>query len=205
MDKDHWSNHFAGKSPLSDDLIIDAQGNAVGITTTLNGSFGSKLAVDGAGFLLNNEMDDFAAKAGAANAYGLVQGEANTIAPGRRPLSSMTPTLVFKKGQPWLATGSPGGSLIITTVLQTLLNAMVFDMNVATAVAAPRVHNQWMPDRTLVEPGISADTQRLLEEWGHQLSPTRRTIGRSNSLMIDEGWMQGFADMRRPGGHVATE
>ena len=105
----------------------------------------------------------------------------------------------------WLAAGSPGGSLIITTVLQTLLNAMVFDMNIATAVAAPRVHNQWMPDRTLVEPGISTDTQRLLEEWGHQLSPTRRTIGRSNSLMMDAGWMQGFADMRRPGGHVATE
>ena len=90
-------------------------------------------------------------------------------------------------------------------MLQTLLNAMVFDMNIATAVAAPRVHNQWMPDRTLVEPGISADTQRLLEAWGHNLTPTRRTIGRSNSLMIDEGWMQGFADMRRPGGHVATE
>jgi gamma-glutamyltranspeptidase/glutathione hydrolase len=150
-------------------------------------------------------MDDFAAKAGDANAYGLVQGEANTIAPGRRPLSSMTPTIVFKDGQPWLAAGSPGGSLIITTVLQTLLNAMVFDMNIAAAVAAPRVHNQWMPDRTLVEPGISLDTQRILEDWGHSLSPTRRTIGRSNSLIIDEGWMQGFADMRRPGGHVATE
>ena len=82
---------------------------------------------------------------------------------------------------------------------------LVFDMNIATAVAAPRVHNQWMPDRTLVEPGISADTQQILEGWGHNLTPTRRTIGRSNSLMIGEGWMQGFADMRRPGGHVATE
>ncbi|MBL6897673.1 MAG: gamma-glutamyltransferase [Luminiphilus sp.] len=185
--------------------VADAEGNVVANTYTLNFSFGSHIVVPGTGILLNNEMDDFAAKAGDANAYGLVQGEANTIAPGRRPLSSMTPTIVFKDGQPWLAAGSPGGSLIITTVLQTLLNAMVFDMNIATAVAAPRVHNQWMPDRTLVEPGISADTQRLLEEWGHQLSPTRRTIGRSNSLMIDEGWMQGFADMRRPGGHVATE
>ena len=185
--------------------VADADGNVVANTYTLNFSFGSHIVVPGTGMLLNNEMDDFAAKAGAANAYGLVQGEANTIAPGRRPLSSMTPTLVFKDGQPWLAAGSPGGSLIITTVLQTLLNAMVFDMNIATAVAAPRVHNQWMPDRTLVEPGISADTQRVLEEWGHQLSPTRRTIGRSNSLMIDVGWMQGFADMRRPGGHVATE
>ena len=185
--------------------VADAEGNVVANTYTLNFSFGSHIVVPGTGMLLNNEMDDFAAKAGDANAYGLVQGEANTIAPGRRPLSSMTPTIVFKDGQPWLAAGSPGGSLIITTVLQTLLNAMVFDMNIAAAVAAPRVHNQWMPDRTLVEPGISVDTQRILEGWGHSLTPTRRTIGRSNSLMIDEGWMQGFADMRRPGGHVATE
>ena len=185
--------------------VADAEGNVVSNTYTLNFSFGSHIVVPGTGILLNNEMDDFAAKAGDANAYGLVQGEANTIAPGRRPLSSMTPTIVFKDGQPWLAAGSPGGSLIITTVLQTLLNAMVFDMNIAAAVAAPRVHNQWMPDRTLVEPGISLDTQRILEDWGHSLSPTRRTIGRSNSLIIDEGWMQGFADMRRPGGHVATE
>ena len=185
--------------------VADAEGNVVANTYTLNFSFGSHIVVPGTGILLNNEMDDFAAKAGDANAYGLVQGEANTIAPGRRPLSSMTPTIVFKDGQPWLAAGSPGGSLIITTVLQTLLNAMVFDMNIAAAVAAPRVHNQWMPDRTLGEPGISLDTQRILEDWGHNLSPTRRTIGRSNSLIIDEGWMQGFADMRRPGGHVATE
>jgi gamma-glutamyltranspeptidase/glutathione hydrolase len=185
--------------------VADAEGNVVANTYTLNFSFGSHIVVPGTGILLNNEMDDFAAKAGDANAYGLVQGEANTIAPGRRPLSSMTPTIVFKDGQPWLAAGSPGGSLIITTVLQTLLNAMVFDMNIAAAVAAPRVHNQWMPDRTLVEPGISVDTQRILEGWGHSLTPTRRTIGRSNSLMIDEGWLQGFADMRRPGGHVATE
>ena len=185
--------------------VADAEGNVVANTYTLNFSFGSHIVVPGTGILLNNEMDDFAAKAGDANAYGLVQGEANTIAPGRRPLSSMTPTIVFKDGQPWLAAGSPGGSLIITTVLQTLLNAMVFDMNIAAAVAAPRVHNQWMPDRTLVEPGISVDTQRILEGWGHSLAPTRRTIGRSNSLMVDDGWMQGFADMRRPGGHVATE
>jgi len=185
--------------------VADAEGNVVANTYTLNFSFGSHIVVPGTGILLNNEMDDFAAKAGYANAYGLVQGEANTIAPGRRPLSSMTPTIVFKDGQPWLAAGSPGGSLIITTVLQTLLNAMVFDMNIAAAVAAPRVHNQWMPDRTLVEPGISVDTQRILEGWGHSLTPTRRTIGRSNSLMVDDGWMQGFADMRRPGGHVATE
>ena len=185
--------------------VADADGNVVANTYTLNFSFGSHIVVPGTGILLNNEMDDFAAKAGAANAYGLVQGEANTVAPNRRPLSSMTPTIVFKDGQPWLATGSPGGSLIITTVLQTLLNAMVFDMNIASAVAAPRVHNQWMPERTLVEPGISIDTQRILEAWGHDLRPTQRTIGRATSLMIEDGWLQGFADLRRPGGHVATE
>ena len=185
--------------------VADAEGNVVANTYTLNFSFGSHIVVPGTGILLNNEMDDFAAKANTANAYGLIQGEPNTIAPGRRPLSSMTPTLVFKDGQPWLATGSPGGSLIITTVLQTMLNAMVFDMNIAAAVSAPRVHNQWMPDRALIEPGISADTQHILAEWGHTLAPTRRTIGRSNSLIIDGGWMQGFSDMRRPGGHVATE
>ena len=185
--------------------VADSEGNLVANTYTLNFSFGSHIVVPNTGILLNNEMDDFAANPGAANAYGLIQGEANTIAPKRRPLSSMTPTIVLRDGKPWLITGSPGGSLIITTVLQTLLNAMVFDMNIAAAVAAPRVHNQWMPDRTRIEFGISKDTQRLLEAQGHNLKPTRGTIGRSNSLMIHQGWMQGFADLRRPGGHVATQ
>ena len=145
----------------------DSAGNVVSNTYTLNFSFGSHIVVPGTGLILNNEMDDFAARPGFANAYGLVQGEANAIVPGRRPLSSMTPTLVFKDGKPWLATGSPGGSLIITAVLQTLLNAMVFDMNVASAVAAPRVHHQWQPDLTRIEEGISPDTVRLLEAMGH--------------------------------------
>ena len=185
--------------------IADAEGNIVANTYTLNFSFGSHIVVPGTGILLNNEMDDFAAKPGIPNAYGLIQGEANTIAPGRRPLSSMTPTIVFKNEKPWLAVGSPGGSLIITTVLQTLLNAMVFDMNIAASVAAPRIHNQWMPDQTLIEQGISPDTIELLEQLGHKIITSQRTIGRSNSLIIDQGWMEGFSDMRRPGGYVAVD
>ena len=135
-------------------------------TYTLNFSFGSHITIPGTGILMNNEMDDFAARPGTANAYGLVQGENNSVAPGRRPLSSMTPTLVFRDGEPWLATGSPGGSLIITAVLQTVLNAMAFDMNVAEAAAAPRIHHQWLPDRVLVEPGVSPDTLNLLRDMG---------------------------------------
>ena len=181
----------------------DSAGNVVANTYTLNFSFGAHIVAPGTGLLLNNEMDDFAARPGFANAYGLIQGEANAIVPGRRPLSSMTPTLVFKDGKPWLATGSPGGSLIITAVLQTLLNAMVFDMNVASAVAAPRVHHQWQPDVTRTEEGVSPDTIRLLEAMGHTVKPTQRTLGRNNAIMMKEDWFFGYADMRRPDGHVA--
>lgn len=183
--------------------VADAAGNVVSNTYTLNFSFGSHITVPGTGMLLNNEMDDFAARPGFANAYGLVQGEANAVAPGRRPLSSMTPTLVFREGKPWLVTGSPGGSLIINAVMQTLLNAMVFDMNVAAATAAPRVHHQWYPDRVLMEDGISQDTIELLRNSGHNVETTRRTIGRVNSIQLEDNWRYGYADLRRPGGHVA--
>ena len=152
---------------------------------------------------MNNEMDDFAARPGTANAYGLVQGENNSVAPGRRPLSSMTPTLGFRDGEPWLATGSPGGSLIITAVLQTVLNAMAFDMNVAEAAAAPRIHHQWLPDRVLVEPGVSPDTLSLLRDMGHNVEATRRTLGRTNSIQLEGPWRYGYSDLRRPGGYVA--
>jgi gamma-glutamyltranspeptidase/glutathione hydrolase len=185
--------------------VADTKGNVVTNTYTLNFSFGSHIVVPGTGMLLNNEMDDFAARPGFANAYGLVQGEANAIAPGRRPLSSMTPTLVFKEGKPWLATGSPGGSVIITAVAQLLLNVMAFDMNIATAAAAPRVHHQWHPDKTRIEKSISPDTLRLLEEMGHTLEVSNWTLGRTNSIMIDNGWFYGYSDLRRPGGFVATE
>lgn len=183
--------------------VADSAGNVVSNTYTLNFSFGSHITIPGTGILMNNEMDDFAARPGFPNAYGLVQGETNAVAPGRRPLSSMTPTLIFKEGAPWLATGSPGGSLIITTVLQTVLNAMAFDMNIAEAAAAPRVHHQWLPDRAVVEPGVSRDTLDLLRGMGHNVEATRRTLGRTNSIQLDGPWRYGYSDLRRPGGHVA--
>ena len=183
--------------------VADSAGNVVSNTYTLNFSFGSHITIPGTGILMNNEMDDFAARPGFPNAYGLVQGEKNAVAPGRRPLSSMTPTLVFRNGEPWLATGSPGGSLIITAVMQTILNAMTFDMNIAEAAAAPRVHHQWMPDRVLIEPGISQDTLNILEGMGHNIESTRRTLGRTNSIQLDGPWRYGYSDLRRPGGHVA--
>ena len=194
-------------SPESPDTthysVADSAGNVVSNTYTLNFSFGSHITIPGTGILMNNEMDDFAARPGFPNAYGLVQGEKNSVAPGRRPLSSMTPTLVFRNGEPWLATGSPGGSLIITAVMQTILNAMAFDMNIAEAAAAPRVHHQWMPDRVLIEPGISRDTLNILEDMGHNIESTRRTLGRTNSIQLDGPWRYGYSDLRRPGGHVA--
>lgn len=183
--------------------IADSFGNVVSNTYTLNFSFGSHIAVPGTGMLLNNEMADFAALPGTANAFGLVQGEANRIEPGKRPLSSMSPTLVMKDGKPWLATGSPGGSIIITTVLQTILNAMEFDMNVAAAAAAARVHHQWMPDRLLVESGISPDTIGILRDMGHNVEIGKRTLGRTQSIMLENGWLYGATDTRRPGGWVA--
>jgi gamma-glutamyltranspeptidase/glutathione hydrolase len=184
--------------------IADSEGNVVSNTYTLNFSFGSHIAVPGTGILLNNEMADFAASPGSANAYGLVQGERNRIEGGKRPLSSMSPSLVLKDGRAWLATGSPGGSLIITTVLQTLLNAMAFDMNVATASLSPRVHHQWLPDVLRIEQGISPDTVRLLKGMGHTVEQSKRTLGRTQSIMLEDGWLYGVTDTRRPGGWVAA-
>jgi gamma-glutamyltranspeptidase/glutathione hydrolase len=183
--------------------VADRRGNVVSNTYTLNFSFGSHILVPGTGMLLNNEMADFASRPGHPNAFGLVQGEANRIEGGKRPLSSMSPTMVFRDGKPWLATGSPGGSVIITTVLQTILNAMEFDMNVASAAAETRIHHQWMPDRLRVERGISPDTIRLLEQMGHPVEMSSRTSGRTNSIMIRDGWLLGATDTRRPGGWVA--
>jgi gamma-glutamyltranspeptidase/glutathione hydrolase len=158
--------------------------------------------VDGAGFLLNNEMDDFSAKPGVANAYGLLGGDANAIAPRKRPLSSMTPTIVFKDGRPILATGSPGGSTIITVVLQLLLNVVDFDMNIAEATAAPRIHHQWLPDNVVSESGISPDTLRLLEARDFVLPKEpdgrfqHRILGRTNSVARSGRWFVGAADPR---------
>ncbi|MGI9284928.1 MAG: gamma-glutamyltransferase [Pseudomonadales bacterium] len=183
--------------------IMDKDGNVASNTYTLNFSFGSGIAVPGTGMLLNNEMADFSAKPGAANPFGLVGGAANEIEPGKRPLSSMTPTLVLKDGKAWLTTGSPGGSRIITTVLQLLLNAMDFDMNVASAAAAARIHSQWLPDKVIVESGVSPDTVKLLEGMGHGAVRGDRTLGRTQSIMLQDGLLYGATDTRRPGGSVA--
>jgi gamma-glutamyltranspeptidase / glutathione hydrolase len=183
--------------------VADRFGNVVSNTYTLNFSFGSHIAVPGTGMLLNNEMADFAASPGNANAFGLVQGEANKIEPGKRPLSSMSPTIVLRDGKPWLATGSPGGSVIISTVLQMVLNAMEFDMNVATAAAEPRIHHQWLPDVLRMEEGFSPDTIALLKAMGQPVDIAGRTTGRTNSIMLEDGWLYGATDARRPGGWVA--
>ena len=175
---------LGGGSNTTHVSVADRQGGLVAVTTTLNGAYGNGISVPGAGFLLNNELDDFSLKPGSANGYGLVQGAVNAIAPGRRPLSSMTPTLVFRpSGEPLLATGSPGGSRIITTVLQVLLNRLVFGLNLASSVAAPRIHSQLWPDQISLEEGISPDTRRLLEAMGHKLV-TVPAMGSANSVEV---------------------
>ncbi len=189
--------------------VMDKAGNMVSNTYTLNYTYGNGHSVPGAGFLLNNEMDDFSAKPGMPNGYGLLGGEANAIEPGKRPLSSMTPTFLFKDGEPVMATGSPGGSTIITVVLQTLLNVMEFDMNVQAAVNMPRIHHQWLPDRLFLEPGHSVDTRRLLGQMGHQVKTGANeawdtVLGSAQSLARSaDGLILGAADPRRPGSYAA--
>lgn len=177
--------------------VMDRDGNAVANTYTLNFSYGSGISVPGAGFLLNNEMDDFAAKPGVPNAFGLTGGDANAIEGGKRPLSSMTPTMVMKDGQPWLVTGSPGGSRIITTVLQMIVNVVDHGMNIADATAVPRIHHQWLPDRLELESGFSADTVRELKRRGHNIEHTD-AMGSLQSVMREGDLFQGASDPRRP-------
>jgi gamma-glutamyltranspeptidase/glutathione hydrolase len=178
--------------------VIDADGNVSLITYTINFSFGSGVAVPGAGFLLNNEMVDFVAKPGVANAFGLVGDEANAIAAGKRPLSSMTPVMVFDGGKPVIATGSPGGSVIITTVLQLIVNVIDHGMNLAEATAAPRIHHQWYPDVLVVEPGISPDTIRALEAKGHSVEGRGFMMGSLQTVGYRDGAFRGASDTRRP-------
>jgi gamma-glutamyltranspeptidase/glutathione hydrolase len=164
--------------------VVDAMGNAVAATTTLNGSFGSGIVVEGAGFLLNNEMDDFSAKPGFPNMYGLVGGEANAIRPGKRMLSSMTPTIVEKNNKLLLVVGSPGGSTIPTSVFQVIVNVLDFGMDIQTAVDAPRFHHQWIPDQLAFEKG-SIDSLKAIEliKKGHVLRQ-RSAIGRVNAIQV---------------------
>jgi len=181
--------------------VVDAEGNAVANTYTLNNGYGSGVTVGGAGFLLNDEMDDFASKPGAPNMFGLVQGDANAIAPNKRPLSSMTPTLVLRDGKLWLVLGSPGGGTIINTVLQVLLNVLVFKMDVLQAVSFPRFHHQWMPDLLILERvGFSGDTIRKLREAGYQID-FRDRMGDCEAIEVDplSGWKFGAADPRAHG------
>ncbi len=180
--------------------IIDRHGNMVANSYTLNLSFGSGLSVDGAGFLLNNEMDDFVSKPGEPNAYGLVGGVANSIEAAKRPLSSMTPTMVFKDGDPVLATGSPGGSRIIMSVLQMVVNVIDHEMNIGVASSAPRMHHQWLPDVVQLESGFSPDTIRELKRRGHTIRGSSFTIGNVQSVSRREDYFLGAADPRRPGG-----
>ncbi|QEA40412.1 gamma-glutamyltransferase [Pistricoccus aurantiacus] len=203
MDKATPSETIAPGNPLPYESnetthfsIADSNGLAVSNTYTINFSYGSGIVVEGAGFLLNNEMDDFSAKPGVPNAYGLIGGEANKIEPGKRMLSSMTPTIVKKDGKNYLVTGSPGGSRIITTTLQVLMNVIDHKMNIQTAVSVPRIHHQWLPDEIRVEQGISPDTVELLEEKGHKVSQ-QEAMGAAQSLLIDEGMYFGGADPRR--------
>jgi len=179
--------------------VVDGHGNVVSNTYTLNFSYGSGIVAAGTGILLNNEMADFVAKPGAPNAFGLMGGDANAIAGGKRPLSSMSPAIVLKDGKPYLATGSPGGSHIITVVLQILLNVIDHHMNIADATNAPRVHHQWIPDRLRIEEGISPDTQRLLTAMGHKVE-VGETMGATQSIMRIRDILYGASDPRRPDG-----
>lgn len=179
--------------------IVDAEGNAVSNTTTLNFSYGSGFMAAGTGILLNNEMDDFSAKPGTANAYGLIGGEKNAVEPRKRMLSSMTPTIVTQDGEVRIVTGSPGGSRIITTVLQVLLNVMEFDLNAAEATYAPRFHHQWLPDKLIVERGFPSDALRSLRLLGYTLE-TDGTIGAAQTIVVQDGLLTGASDPRRAGG-----
>jgi gamma-glutamyltranspeptidase/glutathione hydrolase len=178
--------------------IVDKAGNAVSLTYTLNGGYGSGATVPGLGFLLNNEMDDFAAKPGTANMFGLVQGEANAIAPGKRPLSSMTPTILLRDGKLFMVVGGPGGGRIISSVLQTVLHVVDFGLNVRDAVDAPRFHHQWQPDKITMEKGFSPDTIALLRERGHAVEESA-SVARIFAIVRNGEWLSGAADGRSYG------
>ncbi len=179
--------------------VADKFGNIVATTYTLNLNFGSGIVATGTGIVLNNEMDDFSVKAGVPNAFGLLGGDANAVQGWKRPLSSMSPTIVLKDGKPFLVTGSPGGSRIITTTLQTILNVIDHGMNVAEATISPRIHQQWMPDQLRFEKGISMDTLRLLEQKGQVLRPAA-TLGKTQTIQIVPQGFAGYSDPRNPDG-----
>ncbi|WP_414641606.1 gamma-glutamyltransferase [Buttiauxella sp.] len=176
--------------------VVDKDGNAVAVTYTLNTVFGSGIVAGNTGILMNNQMDDFSAKPGVPNVYGLVGGDANAVGPHKRPLSSMSPTIVVKDGKTWLVTGSPGGSRIITTVLQMVMNTIDYGMNVAEATNAPRFHHQWLPDALRVEKGFSPDTLNLLKDKGQKVE-VKEVMGSTQSIMVGtDGMLYGASDPR---------
>lgn len=179
--------------------VVDRHGNAVAVTYTLNTNFGTGIVAPGTGILLNNEMDDFSAKPGVPNAYGLIGGEANAVGPRKRPLSSMTPTFVLKDGRPWLVTGTPGGARIITTVLQSVSNAIDHGMNPAEANAVPRFHHQWTPDELRIERGFPVDTIEMLRQRGQNVS-TKAAMGRTQTIQLQGKELWGHSDPRNPDG-----
>jgi gamma-glutamyltranspeptidase/glutathione hydrolase len=188
--------------------VVDAAGNAVANTYTLNTGYGSGVTAPGLGFLLNDEMDDFTSKPGTPNMFGLIQSENNAIQPRKRPLSAMTPTILLKDGKLFMVTGSPGGPTIINTVLQTIVNVVDYGMNIQEAVDAPRIHHQWLPDELQVEPvGFSPDTLNLLRAQGHQLklmiSPLwgNQYLGDAQAILVEpkNGVRFGASDPRRDG------
>ena len=179
--------------------VVDSFGNAVSNTYTLNFSYGVGLVAEGTGIMLNNELDDFAVKPDAPNAYGLIGYEANAPGPGKRPLSSMTPTIVLKDGKPFLVTGSPGGSRIITAVLQVVVDVIDRGMDIASAESAPRIHNQWMPDQVFAEPGVSPDLIAALQARGDKVVPTGKFTS-VNSIVVTPDGFAGAADPRTHGG-----
>lgn len=194
----HWPKESKDTTHYS---VADIKGNAVSVTTTLNFSYGNKITVSGAGFLLNNEMDDFSAKPGVANAYGLIGNVANAIEPKKRMLSSMSPSIVTKDKKTLLVTGSPGGSTIITTTLQVILNVIDFEMPLNEAVSASRFHHQWKPDKVQYEKhGFSADTLRILRGKGHkQLVEASWPLGDANSILLKGDHLEAYSDPRRRG------
>ena len=180
--------------------VVDSQGNAVAVTFTLNEGYGNGITVPGLGFLLNDEMDDFASKPGSPNAFGLIQGEANAIQPGKRPLSSMTPTILTRDGKFFMAVGAPGGARIISAVLQVILNVVDFGMNAQDAVDAPRIHHQWQPDKLYLEPGISPDTVALLQSRGYDVDHSPGLVlARVEAIIRNGGWLEGGSDGRASG------
>jgi gamma-glutamyltranspeptidase/glutathione hydrolase len=197
----------AGREPVHTThySIVDSEGNAVAVTTTLNDNFGSRVTVGPLGFLLNNEMDDFAAKVGVPNLYGLIQGPANAVGANKRPLSTMTPTIVLKEGRLWLVLGSPGGSTIITTVANILIGVADYGLDIQEAVNAPRFHNQWLPDEIELEPGrFSPDTMRLLEAAGNRLAKADIVDdGECIEIDLGTGERMGATDARNENGRAS--